>query len=336
MQCSEHSLERKRLREKLMNKRRCLSIMVIMAAAVLLLTPSCEMGNLPPYGTVNYPPIIHSLEIEADWIAPLSSLPVICTASDHDRDKLNYEWTTTGGDISGTGPQVIWTAPEEVGIYEITVVVDDGHNSKDTESVTIVVGANRPPTITSLVADADWTIPSGSIQVTCTASDLDEDELNYQWSTTGGDISGTDAVVNWIAPEEVGIYDITVVVDDGEGSNDTASVTLIAATDTLPIIENLIVTAKEPKYLKKTTTGYKVGKTKEYYIECIASDTGELVYEWSCTGGEMSGEGSMITWTAPDTSGDVTVTLIVFDVEGNMDNESIIFDVVDCTSCEFR
>jgi hypothetical protein len=30
------------------------------------------------------------------------------------------------------------------------------------------------------------------------------------------------------------------------------------------------------------------------------------------------------------------VTLIVFDVTGNMDNEIIIFDVVDCTSCEFR
>jgi hypothetical protein len=320
------------MEDKLINIKICLAIM---AAALLLLAPSCEMGDLPPLGTINYSPIIHNLEAETDWIAPLSSLRVICIASDRDRDQLNYEWTSTGGDISGTGHEIIWTAPEEVGIYEITVVVDDGHNSEDTESVTIVVGANRPPTITSLVADADWTTPSGSIQVTCTASDLDEDELSYEWSTTGGDISGTDAVVNWIAPEEVGIYDITVVVDDGQGSNDTGSVTLIAATGTLPIIEDLIVTA-EHKYLKKTSTGYKVGKTKEYYVECTASDTGELVYEWSCDGGEMSGEGSTITWTAPDTSGDVTVTLIVFDVEGNMDNESIIFDVVDCTSCEFR
>jgi hypothetical protein len=319
-----------------MNNKRCLVIIVIVAASVLLLAPSCEMGDLPPYGTVNYPPIIHSLEIEADWVAPSASLNVTCIASDHDREKLYYEWTTTGGDISGVGPEVIWTVPEEAGLYEITVVVYDSHNSKDTESITIVVGANRPPSITSLVADADWTFPSSSIQVTCTASDLDEDELSYEWSTTGGDISGTDDVVNWIAPEEVGIYDITVVVDDGEGGNDTASVTLIAATGTLSIIENLDVTAKEPKYLKKTTTGYKVAKINEYYIECIASDADELVYEWSCTGGEISGEGSMITWTAPDTSGDVTMMLIVFDVEGNMDNDSIIFDVVDCTSCNFR
>jgi len=319
-----------------MNKKRCLVIIVIVTASVLLLTPSCEMGNLPPFGTVNYQPIIHSLEAEAYWIAPSGSIQVTCSASDHDGDKLSYEWTTTGGNITGTGPEVIWTAPEEVGMYDITVVVIDSHNSEDAESVTITVGDNRPPTITSLVADADWTTPLGTIQVTCTASDPDSDELSYEWSTTGGDISGTGTAVNWISPEEVGIYDITVVVNDGQGGNDTGSVTLIAATGTLPIIENLIVTAKEPKYLKETSTGYKVGKTKEYYIECVVSDTSGLVYEWSCTGGEVSGGDSMITWIAPDTSGDVTVTIIVFDVTGNMDNESIVFEVVSCTSCTFK
>jgi len=199
--------------------------------------------------------------------------------------------------------------------------------------------ANRRPIITSLEAEVEWTAPLGSLQVTCTASDPDGDELSYEWTTTGGDISGTGPEVIWTAPEEAGMYDTTVVVDDGHDGEDTGSIELIASNGPPPIIQNLIVTAKEPKYLKETTTGYKVGKTKEYYIECIASDTdgelGELVYEWSCDGGEISGEGSMITWTAPDTSGDVTVTVIVFDVAGNMDNESIVFEVVSCSSCEF-
>ena len=195
--------------------------------------------------------------------------------------------------------------------------------------------ANRQPIIASLEAEAPWTVPLGSLQVTCDASDPDGDELSYEWTTTGGDISGTGAVVSWTAPEEVGVYDITVVVDDDQGGNVTGSVTLIAATGTPPIIENLIVTAKEPKYLKETTTGYKVGKTKEYYIECIASGTSELVYEWSCDDGEISGEGSMITWTAPNTSGDVTVTVKVFDGVGNWVKKSIVFEVVACSSCEF-
>ncbi|MCK4843806.1 MAG: hypothetical protein KAS83_02410, partial [Dehalococcoidia bacterium] len=82
--------------------------------------------------------------------------------------------------------------------------------------------------------------------------------------------------------------------------------------------------------------GYKVGKTKEYYIECIASATnGEPVHEWSCNGGEISGAGSLITWTAPDTSGYVTVTVKVFDGVGNWVRKSVVFEVVDCSSCTF-
>jgi len=196
--------------------------------------------------------------------------------------------------------------------------------------------ANHRPVITSLEAEVDWTAPSSSLNVTCTASDRDGDELSYNWSASGGNITGTGPEVTWTAPEEIGVCDITVVVNDGHDGEDTRSVILIVANGTLPIIENLIVTAKEPKYLKETLTGYKVGKGKEYDIECISSNTsGELVYEWLCDGGEISGEGSTITWTAPNTSGDVTVTVIVFDVEGNMDSENIVFTVVSCSSCTF-
>ena len=195
---------------------------------------------------------------------------------------------------------------------------------------------NREPIIGGLEAEAEWIAPSGSIQMTCTASDADGDELSYEWITTGGDISGTGHEVIWTAPEELGMYDITIVVDDGHDGKDMGFVTLITSNDPPPIIEDLIVTAKEPKYLKTTTTGYKVGKTKEYYIECIASAmNGELVYEWSCNSGEISGAGSVITWTAPDTSGYVTVTAKVFDGVGNWVRRNVVFDVVDCSPCEF-
>ncbi len=196
--------------------------------------------------------------------------------------------------------------------------------------------ANRRPTITSLEAEAEWIAPLGSLQVMCTASDPDGDELSYEWITTGGDISGTGTVAIWTAPEQVGMYDITVVVDDGHDGKDTGFLTLITSNGRPPSIQNLVVTAKEPKYLKTTTTGYKVGKTKEYYIECIASATnGEPVHEWSCNGGEISGAGSLITWTAPDTSGYVTVTVKVFDGVGNWVRKSVVFEVVDCSSCTF-
>ena len=195
---------------------------------------------------------------------------------------------------------------------------------------------NRLPIITSLEAEAEWIGPSGGVQLTCTASDADGDELSYEWTATGGDISDTGAAAIWTAPEEVGMYDITLVVDDGHDGKDTAFLILIASNGRPPSIANLIVTAKEPKYLRATSTGYKVGKTKEYYIECIASAmNGELVYGWSCNGGEISGAGSVITWAAPDTSGYVTVTAKVFDDAGNWVRKNVVFEVVACSPCEF-
>jgi len=195
---------------------------------------------------------------------------------------------------------------------------------------------NRLPIITGLEGEAEWIAPLGGVHLTCIASDPDGDELTYQWITTGGDISDTGAVAVWTAPEEVGMYDITVVVDDGREGKDMGFLTVIASNGPPPSIQNLTVTAEEPKYLKTTSTGYKVGKTKEYYIECIASAmSGELVYEWSCNGGEISGAGSLITWTAPDTSGYVTVTAKVFDGAANWVRKNVVFEVVDCSPCEF-
>jgi hypothetical protein len=194
---------------------------------------------------------------------------------------------------------------------------------------------DRWPFITNLEAEAPgWTAPLGNLYVTCNASDPDGDVLSYNWLANGGNISGTGPEVIWTAPEEVGMYDITVVVDDGRGREATGLLALIASKGSPPTITDLIVTA-EHKYLKKTTTGYKVAKTYDYDIACNASGTGGLVYEWSCTGGSISGEGSLITWTAPNTVCDVTVTVKVFDGVGNWVKKSIIFEVVECSRCTF-
>ena len=195
---------------------------------------------------------------------------------------------------------------------------------------------NYPPVIDGLGAEAEWVPPSGSLQVTCNASDRDDDELIYNWSSTEGIIAGTGPEVTWTAPGEIGVSHIMVLVDDGQGGNVTASLALITANGTLPIIESLNVTARDPRYLKEYSWGYKVGKEQEYDIECVASNTsGELAYEWLCDGGEIIGEGSMITWIAPNTTSDVTVMVAVFDSAGYMDNESVFFEVVSCSECTF-
>ncbi|HUU65636.1 MAG TPA: PKD domain-containing protein [Dehalococcoidales bacterium] len=315
-----------------MNRKRYLVITVIVVAAVLLAILLDGM-------LANHLPAITSLEAEPERVLPSGSCQIMCTATDHDGDELSYNWSASGGEINGEGATVTWTAPHPAGSYNVTVTVTDGRGGERMSYVIIEVRANRPPTITSLVANAVWTLRSGSLNVTCDATDTDGDELSYEWVTDGGDITGTGTEVIWSAPAEVGIYYVTVVAKDGHGREDTRSVSISVVLGTPPTIEDLVVTAREPKYLRTISAGayYKVGKSKQYDIECIVSDTsGEVSYEWSCEDGTISGGGSVITWTAPgETLTRTTVTVIVSDIAGNKVSKSIDFQVVSCNSCTF-
>lgn len=190
------------------------------------------------------------------------------------------------------------------------------------------------PIITSLQAQANWTAPGGTLRVTCSAADSGGGELNYQWSASGGTLTGTGAAVDWTAPQVVGMYDITVTVTNAQGRQTTESLALIVSNGPPPVIQSLIPAARDHTYLKAVAAGYMAARTFEYDIECVASAaTGELVYQWSCTGGEISGDGPAIIWTAPDRDGRVTVTVEVVDIAGNWVSKSLILDVVDCESC---
>jgi len=303
------------------------------AAFAVLVTVIFLIGGCVP---ANQPPSIINLKAERDVLSPLSSCLVECVASDPDGDGLVYEWSASKGNILDVdGATIAWSAPESEGIYNITVEVTDGNGGEVTDSITITVRANNPPTITSIIADKDWVTPLGSCHIRCNAEDPDGDELSYEWSADGGAISGTGSVVTWTAPEAVGLHNTTVVVTDGYGGEDTRTLTVSVSQNPPPVIENLIVTATH-KYLKEYSGGYKIGKKQSCDIECIVSDTsGELVYGWSCDDGEISGEGSMITWTAPDRAVKVTVMVTVSDTAGSVVSKSIVFTVVSCSKCTF-
>ncbi len=312
-----------------MNRRRLLTIIGIVAVAVVLVVVFDMI-------LANHRPVIAGLKA-LERVVPSGSCQIVCNASDRDGDPLSYNWSASGGSISGTGAAVNWTAPDSAGSYNVTVTVTDNRGGQAVERVAMEVRANRAPTITDLAAGANWTLPSGTLRVTCTASDPDGDELTYEWTASAGDISGAGEAVNWTAPQEVGAHNVTVVVKDGHGSSVARLLRISVATEEPPIIETLLVTA-EHCYLKTYSWGYKVGKEQEYHIECIVSDNSSVVsYNWSCDDGEISGEGSMITWTAPNPPGstDVTVTAIVSNIDGNVAVKDVILNVVNCSPCTF-
>jgi predicted secreted protein len=316
-----------------MHKRRYLIIAGIVVVIVLI-------SILLHTTLANHRPVITSLIAEPEGVPPLGSCQIVCNATASHGDKLSYNWSASGGIITGEGATVTWTAPNsepysEVS-YNVTVTVADSHAVAVTNYLTIPVRYNRRPTITSLIANAAWITPSGNLQVTCNATDPDGDNLSYEWTSTGGHISGTGQAVNWTAPKEAGSYNVTVVVKDGYGGENVRKIPLCVDRGTPPTIEKLVVTAKGHIYLRRGTAAgadYDVWVDKEYDIECGASNTsGELFYDWSCTAGNISGEGSTITWSAPDQmSVTATVGVIVSDGAGNCMAKNIVFHVPSCT-----
>ena len=290
--------------------------------------------------SANQPPVITSLQAEPEMVLPAGSCQVDCIASDPEGGELSYGWQASGGNISSEGAIATWAAPDEVGEYVVSVNVTDADGNSATQSVNIVVRENRPPEIVDFGASKEWVVPSGNCTLICEASDPDNDSLSYECLASGGNITGKGDTVTWVAPQETGNYTVTVVVADELGGESSASLSIRVAFNNPPIIKKLTVTA-EHKYLKKILGGYKVGKGQIYKIKCSASDPDgdELFYEWSTDGGGVSGKGATVTFTAPlwSTEGTepLTVTVTVSDINGGAATDSVVLQVVSCTSCTF-
>jgi len=189
---------------------------LIILAVAILPVGSCTL--------INQPPIISSLTASEEQIGIYQ---VKCIASDPNNDSLSYIWSASGGDISGEGPVVTWTAPYALGAYTITVKVIDGRGNEATTQLTInVETVNYPPIIDSLIPKW-WKVRKAvSTTIECVASDPDGDELSYIWSTDGGNISGEGFIVTWVAPNAYGDYTVTVTVTDDKGGEASKSITI--------------------------------------------------------------------------------------------------------------
>jgi hypothetical protein len=122
--------------EKLMNKKRYLIIVVVVVVAVLLSILLYTM-------LANHRPVITSLVAESDSVVPQGSCQIACNAIDSDGDELIYEWSASGGEITGEEATVTWTAPTSAGFYNVEVVVTDGHGGSATGELDIYVSSTE-------------------------------------------------------------------------------------------------------------------------------------------------------------------------------------------------
>ncbi len=216
--------------------------------SVVALYSACGPGKATPAPTPssaptptgNQPPIISSLTPSQTQVYPSGTVEIQCIASDPNGDKLNFTWSATGGTLNGAGEIVTWQAPKQYGTYTITVTADDGKGASAQSSVTLGVGANQNPQISSLVADPSVIGPGGSSLITCIANDPDGDVVKYNWHAIEGNITGVGNKVTWFPPNKGGAFNITVTVSDGKGGETQGNVAVTVATATKTVTINIV------------------------------------------------------------------------------------------------
>ena len=156
---------------------------------------------------------------------------VYATAVDPDGGVITYKWSATRGVVSGTSKTVSWKAPNTEGGATIQVIATDTKGNSDTASIdlTVVLKINQAPSIATIQKSATYTATNGTVQLTCLASDPNNDPLTYMWTATGGTFNNTTTrATTWTAPNTEGVYTITAkATDDGNLSAQATTTILV-------------------------------------------------------------------------------------------------------------
>ncbi len=250
------------------------------------------------------------------------------SASDLDEDTLTYQWLQTSGQPSLTilganslSPQ--FTAPslsfDQAFTFEIQVF--DGEQTVTDSVVVNVLNVNVEPTA---VVTAPTSVTEGQdVSLSVDASDLDEDELTYQWTLVSDALAVTltnteTDKLSFVAPsvDEDSTLVFEIAVSDGSSSVlNTVSLTVLADVDsTAPIIvfeQNNIVIEATGELTSFVPTGVTVTDDVDTDLQAQLLNPG------------------------PYSLGIHTLNWQVFDSAGNEANASQILTVEDTTDPVF-
>ena len=237
--------------------------------------------------------------------------------------------------VQSVSAQTVITVPAD-DVLLLVLVPADGTISYDEEKMLVngvvtdyksdnVVG-NHSPRIKTLAADSTTILFHQSLDIFCTATDRDLDQLTYIWAV-GTEVLDTDStVLTWTAPEIDSVFMIYCSVSDGVSAavRDSIQITVIEAINHAPVINDLIASAG------------KIDMGDTTFISCIASDPDLdiLNYSWFTDTGIILGTDSTISWIAPDSVGYYYVKCTISDNRGGFDSDSIGIVVRDSTGSQ--
>ena len=269
-----------------------------------------------PGQVASNPPEILSITPSTDRIVPLSTVAISCYVSHDDVGHLAYEWSSTAGELRGSGSEIQWVAPDAEGLHRVYVRVTDLHGGIDELSLALFVRSNTPPVIIGMYAEVDddpgWVIPGAVIEVYCEAVDEDGDDLVYAWSATAGVITGRGPSVTWTAPDETGLHWITVDVTDGYDGSARRAIPVSVSRGEPPTILGFKLEPINTRQFEPYDDGWVILGEKSCSIEVLVEgDDSGFTYDWQSDRGEVVGDGPIAVFEAPPTGTSVVVVRVI-------------------------
>jgi hypothetical protein len=180
----------------------------------------------------NEPPEITSLDIGnvVFHISLERTLKVEADDPDDSGGTLTYEWGADGGNFTTlkTLDEVKWQA-DAVGDFNLYVTVTDEDGGWDRADFTLKA-TNAAPEISGYQIEDKNPEPGAAVKITLDVTDPDSEDDNldlvYDWSADGGGfaselVTDTGAEAEWLAPQTLDSYVISVTVYDPWGGDDT-------------------------------------------------------------------------------------------------------------------
>jgi hypothetical protein len=222
------------------------------------------------------------------------------------------KWVITGGEITkGQGTTSIKVEPNARLVKAVVVIENAPTGCELTATAsTEITGPlpNKPPQVGVAASPSailkpcppntragSCTATGGTVALTATASDPENDQLLYTWSVTGGRLTGEGRSVVWdLSGVANATYTATVEVNDGNGhvANASTTVTVADCTDCERIPPPC------PSLSVSVPSEVKSGEP----VTFTATGSDEATYNWSVSAGTItSGQGT--STIVVDTSG---------------------------------
>lgn len=210
-------------------------------------------------------------------------------------------WSISGGDEQGSATATLSAPSSYRASGTVRVTLTDDHGQSVTETAAVSTIGNVSPAITAIEATPNPVGPGGTVALSAAAEDPHGDDLSYSWSAPEGWTLKAESgkAVELTAPDEQGARGrVELTVSDGHGGRAHGSVAVDTSRNAPPVIAS--VTADPPQLAPGATTTLRVSANDPDgdALDEPARFSWSVPSEWS-----LSGEGSEVSVTAPDSYG---------------------------------